>query len=242
MAKYSRKRTKNVRSNRRSRKVSRKNYSRKRRITKKNKRRVSKKRTLRGGILRLSKKEKINKEIKGIFEREKYLFNEDIIANNGIERYNSINSVIEKKMKENNLSVNDLNDRNKYYLNSLKKIISNKEVEQKKLEEEAKIKKNMEDSIREYIKTTDPPTPLWLALSNAINNPDKNSSASKLYDYILDNVNDENALTNDNFSLFQNFGNLPNINNGNAIAEQKYKDEIKKIYAIYKSINSKSEL
>lgn len=100
----------------------------------------------------------------------------------------------------------------------------------------------MEDSIRQYIKTTDPPTTLWLALSNAINNPSRNLSASKLYDSILDNVNDENALTNDNFSLFQNFGNLPNINNGNAIAEKAYKDEIKKIYEIYKSINSKSEL
>ena len=277
MAKYSRKRTKNVRSNRRSRrsrKVSRKNYSRKRRITKKNKRRVSKKRTLRGGkfLGLLSKKEKMNKAIKIIFESEK-LFDKNTIINKDIENYNKINAMIDEK----NLSVGDLNEDNVNYLTRLEAIISDKQTKlqednyrRKKLglsdtasdadcvakeeantrrqnlglpdtasdadcvakEEEIKIKDDMKNSIKEYIEITVPVTALSLALSNAIRNPVGNPSANNLYNSILDNVNNENALTDDKFNI-SSFGKLPNIDNDDA--EQQYKDGIKKIYKIYKS-------
>lgn len=143
MAKYSRKRTKNVRSNRRSRKVSRKNYSRKRRITKKNKRRISKKRTLRGGMNFFEKRKlnkKFNKEIEEIFEIYNYLFLEGEYKYRNIASYINVKSQINKKIDENNLSVNDLNKENKEKLEKLETIISIKEDEQKKLEEEAKIK------------------------------------------------------------------------------------------------------
>ena len=277
MAKYSRKRTKNVRSNRRSRrsrKVSRKNYSRKRRITKKNKRRVSKKRTLRGGkfLGLLSKKEKMNKAIKIIFESEK-LFDKNTIINKDIENYNKINAMIDEK----NLSVGDLNEDNVNYLTRLEAIISDKQTKlqedndrRQKLglsdtasdadcvakeeantrrqnlglpdtasdadcvakEEEIKIKDDMKNSIKEYIEITVPVTALSLALSNAIRNPVGNPSANNLYNSILDNVNNENALTDDKFNI-SSFGKLPNIDNDDA--EQQYKDGIKKIYKIYKS-------
>tara|TARA_Y100000389_G_scaffold58172_1_gene54167 strand:- start:5299 stop:6225 length:927 start_codon:yes stop_codon:yes gene_type:complete len=305
MAKYSRKRTKNVRSNRRSRrsrKVSRKNYSRKRRITKKNKRRVSKKRTLRGGkfLGLLSKKEKMNKAIKIIFESEK-LFDKNTIINKDIEKYienyNKINAMIDEK----NLSVGDLNEDNVNYLTRLEAIISDKQTKlqedndrrqklglsetasddecvakeeantrRQKLglsdtasdadcvakeeantrrqnlglpdtasdadcvakEEEIKIKDDMKNSIKEYIEITDTGTALSLALSNAIRNPVGNPSANNLYNSILDNVNNENALTDDKFNI-SSFGNLPNIDNDDA--EQQYKDGIKEIYKIYKS-------